>query len=164
MDWASVPPLLTIFLAVVVTVAGGSWAIIKFGFQRAIELLNARFDTGDQLRDAQGARFDARFDAVDARIDARFDIVDSRFDTVDSRFDAVDSRFDIVDSRFEAVDSRFEAVDSRFDKVDVKIDAVDKRVDAVDRRIDELRVDLRAVVNRIEAFQAAIVPAAIGPA
>ncbi|MDE0133317.1 MAG: hypothetical protein OXH86_07235 [Acidimicrobiaceae bacterium] len=97
------------------------------------------------------------FGGVNARIDARFD-------SVDSRFDAVDARFDSVDARFDAVDARFDAVDARFDAVDTKIDAVDKRVDAVDRRIDELRVDLRAIVSRVDALHMAIVPPAVGPA
>jgi len=90
------------------------------------------------------------FGGVNARIDARFDSVDSRFDAVDARFDSVDARFD--------------AVDARFDAVDTKIDAVDKRVDAVDRRIDELRVDLRAIVSRVDALHMAIAPPAVGPA
>ncbi|MXV87169.1 MAG: hypothetical protein F4117_13095 [Acidimicrobiales bacterium] len=87
--------------------------------------------------------------------------VNDRIDGVNGRIDGV---VELINVRFDAVDYRFDAVDARFDAVDTKIDAVDKRVDAVDRRIDELRVDLRAVVNRVDALHLAIVPPAVGPA
>ena len=86
------------------------------------------------------------------------------FGGVNSRFDAVDARFDGVDARFDAVDARLDGVDARFDAVDIKIDAVDKRVDAVDHRIDEMRVDLRAVVTRVDVLQAWVAPGAVGSA
>jgi len=95
------------------------------------------------------------FGTVNDRIDGVVDLVNVRFDEQNGRIDA---RFDAVDSQFEAVGYRFDSVDSRFDAVDTKIDAVDKRVDAVDRRIDELRVDLRALVNRVDALQMAVAP------
>ncbi len=81
------------------------------------------------------------------------------FGTVNDRIDGV---VDLVNVRFDEqngrIDARFDAVDSRFDSVDIKIDAVDKRVDAVDRRIDELRVDLRAIVNRVDVLQMTVAP------
>ncbi len=86
------------------------------------------------------------FGTVNDRIDGVVDLVNVRFDEQNGR----------IDARFDAVDSQ--SVDSRFDAVDTKIDAVDKRVDAVDRRIDELRVDLRAIVNRVDALQMAVAP------
>ena len=80
---------------------------------------------------------------------------DARFDAVDSRFEALIARFD---ARFDAVDSRFDAVDSRFDAVDYRFDALDKRVDGVDRRFDELRVDLRALTERVDRIVEGIPP------
>ncbi|WP_420624586.1 hypothetical protein [Candidatus Poriferisodalis sp.] len=80
---------------------------------------------------------------------------DFRFDAVDSRFDAVDSRFEALIARFDA---RFDAVDSRFDAVDYRFDALDKRVDGVDRRFDELRVDLRALTERVDRIVEGIPP------
>ena len=87
------------------------------------------------------------FGAVNARIDGVVDLVNVRFEEQNRRIDA-----------------RFDAVDARFDAVDTKIDAVDKRVDGVDRRIDEMRADLRAVVTRVDALQASVVPGAAGSA
>ncbi|WP_419552319.1 hypothetical protein [Candidatus Poriferisodalis sp.] len=133
MDWGSVPPLLTVVLASLVALAGAMWAVLKV------------------MRVELAERFDSRFDAVDSR----FDAVDSRFEALIERFDA---RFDAVDSRFDAVDSRFDAVDSRFDAVDSRFDALDKRVDGVDRRFDELRVDLRALTERVDRIVEGIPP------
>ena len=67
-------------------------------------------------------------------------------------------------SRNGRIDARFDAVDHRFDAVDHRFEGLDKRVDGIDKRIDEVRADLRAIVNRVDALQAAIAPAAIGPA
>lgn len=94
-------------------------------------------------------------------VNDRIDGVNGRIDGVNDRIDGVNGRIDGV---VELVNVRFDAVDARFDAVDTKIDAVDKRVDAVDRRIDELRVDLRSIVDRVDALHLAIVPPAIGPA
>jgi len=85
------------------------------------------------------------FGAVNDRIDGVVDLVNVRFDEQNGRIDA-----------------RFDAVDAKIDAVDTKIDAVDKRVDAVDRRIDEGRVDLRAIVSRVDALHLAVVPPASG--
>ena len=104
---------------------------------------------------------DIKIDAVDQRVDGVVDLIDVRFREQNAQIDA---RFDSVDSRFDSVGYRFDSMDSRFDAVDIKIDAVDKRVDAVDRRIDEMRVDVRAVVTRVDALQASVVPGAAGSA
>lgn len=132
MNWASVPPLLTVIVTIAIAFAGGVWALVKWGFG-----------------------------GVNDRIDGVVDLVNAGFENQNRQIDA---RFDAVDARFDAVDYRFDAVDSRFDAVDTKIDAVDKRVDAVDRRIDELRVDLRAIVNRVDALHTSVVSPAMGPA
>ena len=144
------PPLITVFATIAIAFAGGVWALIRWGFGGVTDLVNARFDAVDQRFEDQNGLIDARFDAVDQRFVEQSGLMEARFERGDARFDAVDQRF--------------ESVESRFDSVDIKIDAVDKRVDAVDRRIDEMRVDLRALVNRVDAFQAAVVPSAIGPA
>ncbi|MXY03061.1 MAG: hypothetical protein F4190_01835 [Acidimicrobiales bacterium] len=94
------------------------------------------------------------FGGVSAGFDGVVDLVNVRFEEQNAR----------IDARFDAVDSRFDSVGYRFDSVDTKIDAVDKRVDAVDHRIDEMRVDLRALVTRVDALQATVAPGAISPA
>ncbi len=78
-----------------------------------------------------------RFDDQNYRMDGIVDLVNVRFDDQNGRLDA---RFDAVDTRFDAVDHRFEGLD--------------KRVGGIDRRIDEMRVDLRAIVTRVDALQA----------
>lgn len=87
------------------------------------------------------------FGGVNVRIDGVVDLVNVRFDEQNGRMDA-----------------RFDAVNAKIDAVDTKVDAVDKRVDGVDRRIDELRVDLRALVNRVDAMHMSIVTPAVGQA
>ena len=64
--------------------------------------------------------------------------------------DRIDGVVDLVNVRFDAIDQRFEGLD--------------KRVDGIDRRIDEMRLDLRAIVSRVDALQVSIVSAAPGPA
>ncbi|WP_419552321.1 hypothetical protein [Candidatus Poriferisodalis sp.] len=73
----------------------------------------------------------------------------------DAGFDAVDSRFAAPIARF---DSRFDAVDSRFDAVDYRFDALDKRVDGIDSRFDEVRLDMRALTERVDRIVEGIPP------
>ena len=136
MEWSNVGPTLSVFAPIAIAFAGGVWAVIKWGFGGVANRIDGVVDL-----------VNVRFDEQNGRIDARFDAVDHRFGAVDQRFDEQNGR---IDARFDAVDHRFESLD--------------KRVDGIDKRIDEVRADLRAIVNRVDALQAAIVPAAIGPA
>lgn len=117
MDWSIVPPMLTMFVTVVVAVAGGVWALVKWGVRGITDQLNA----------------------ITSLINVRFQAVDQRFEDQNGR----------IDARFDAVDHRF--------------DGLDKRVDGIDRLIDEVRVDIRAIVNRVDALQASTVTAAPTP-
>ncbi|WP_420626677.1 hypothetical protein [Candidatus Poriferisodalis sp.] len=122
MDWGSVPPLLTVVLASVVSLAGAMWAVVRVIHSEISERFDFRFDSIDSQFEAMDTKFDSRFDAMDAKFEARFDAVDSRFDAVDSKFDAVTDR----------------------------IDGVDKRIDGIDRRIDEFRADFRTLTERVD--------------
>lgn len=109
LDWASVPPLLTVLMGPLLAATAGTWAVAQWGLNRLGE-----------------------------RIDSRFDAVDSRFDAVDSRFDAVDARFDAVDHRFDAVNIRIDAVDKRCDGIDNRISELRTDVRTLAHRIDQL--------------------------
>ena len=138
MDWSSVPPVLTVFAATAIAFAGGVWALIKWGFGGITD----RFDDQNDRMDAIVDLLNVRFDALDQRFDDQKDCMDARFDALDARFDAIDHRFNNQNGR---KDARFDAVDHRFE-------GLDKRVDGIDRRIDEMRLDLRAIVNRVDAL------------
>ena len=81
--------------------------------------------------------------------------ITDRFDDQNDRMDAI---VDLLNVRFDALDQRFDdqngRKDARFDVVDHQFGGLDKRVDGIDRRIDEMRVDLRAIVTRVDALQA----------
>ena len=140
MDWSSVPPLLTVSASTAIAFAGGVAAVIKWGFGGITD----RFDDQNDRMDAIVDLLNVRFDALDQRFDDQKDRMDARFDALDARFDAVDHRFNNQNGR---KDARSDVVDHRFERLD-------KRVDGVDRRIDEMRVDLRAIVTRVDALRA----------
>src|SRR5262245_44486623 len=67
-----------------------------------------------------------------------------------------------LEERFDRIDERFDEVGRRFDETDRRIDQMDRRIDEMDRRIDqrfdrvesdsrELRGEMKAGFDRIDA-------------
>ena len=101
MDWASVPPMLTVFATIAIAFAGGVWALIKWGFGGVTD----RFDDQKYRMDGIVELVNVRFDDQNYRMDGIVDLVNVRFDAADQRINEQNGRMDV---RFDAVDQRFE--------------------------------------------------------
>ena len=156
----------------------GAWTTIGTGVA-LVGVIVAFFR--DLKRDLKGDIRDLRayVDQRFAEIDQRFEKIDQWFEKIDQRFEKIDQRFEKIDQRFENDVNQQLAdlktyIDKRLDdfRVDIarenaeahrrlaemitrEIAAVNQRIDDVNRRIDDVRDDLRALMPRAAAEQAA---------